>query len=97
MICVLKYQISVDISPPEVGIVKDGMPGMPEIDYQSTMDLNAHWDGFFDKESGIKFYLYIFDTQCRNQNDWKTTIKDSVRHYFRQIYSRLVMMDVRNC
>ena len=35
-----------------------------EVDFQQNMGLYANWDGFFDKESGIKFYEYTFGTEC---------------------------------
>lgn len=42
----------------------DGLPGNPEIDYQQDKDLNAYWDQFFDRESGVFFYQYVVDTSC---------------------------------
>ncbi len=71
-------QISVDTSPPEIGKVHDGMMGSAEVDYQSDFNMNAYWDGFFDKESGVKFYKYIFATQCWNQDDWEAAIGHNV-------------------
>ena len=56
----------------------DGMVGSNEIDYQEATALHAHWEGFFDKESGVKFYEYIYHTKCWAQDDWKTAIKDNV-------------------
>ncbi|KAL8561571.1 hypothetical protein ACOMHN_024807 [Nucella lapillus] len=60
----LRRQITVDLSPPHPGKVEDGVSGSPEVDYQSGTSLQAHWWGFFDRESGVKYYQYAFDTSC---------------------------------
>ncbi|XP_076085327.1 uncharacterized protein LOC143056126 [Mytilus galloprovincialis] len=67
---VLTRKISIDISPPHSGVVHDGLQGNPEIDYQQGMDLNAYWDQFFDRESGVFFYQYIVNTSCADQTDF---------------------------
>ncbi|XP_038057739.1 uncharacterized protein LOC119729229 [Patiria miniata] len=61
-------KITVDASAPQAGVVHDGIPGSSEVDYQEGSDLSAHWEGFFDKESGVKFYQYLFDYSCRTGN-----------------------------
>jgi hypothetical protein len=48
--------LGIDISPPHAGVVHDGLKGNPEIDYQQGMVLEAYWDQFFDRESGVFFY-----------------------------------------
>ncbi|CAG2222618.1 unnamed protein product [Mytilus edulis] len=65
---ILTKKITVDISPPHTGVVHDGLPGNPEIDYQQGMDLNAYWDQFFDRESGVFFYQYSVDTSCADKS-----------------------------
>lgn len=50
------------MSPPHPGMVKDGVRGTEEVDFQQSKTLNAHWDGFFDRESGVLFYQYGFNT-----------------------------------
>ena len=40
------------------------MSGSPEVDYQPDRQLHANWWGFFDRESGVKFYQYAFHTRC---------------------------------
>ncbi|XP_072033178.1 uncharacterized protein [Amphiura filiformis] len=57
-------KITIDTSPPIAGSVHDGTPDDNDIDFQQENTLHVHWDGFFDKESGVKFYEYIFDTKC---------------------------------
>ncbi|XP_038051300.1 uncharacterized protein LOC119724354 isoform X2 [Patiria miniata] len=57
-------RITVDTSGPQVGVVNDGIRGSNEVDFQEGNDLSAHWEGFFDKESGVKFYQYLFDDSC---------------------------------
>lgn len=58
--CLIFNQITIDLSPPHTGIVQDGVKGVPEVDYQQSTILQAHWDGFFDRESGVLFYQYGF-------------------------------------
>ncbi|XP_071798435.1 uncharacterized protein [Asterias amurensis] len=59
-------KITVDASPPQAGMVHDGTRGSGEVDFQEGNDLAAHWEGFFDRESGVKFYQYLFDVICWN-------------------------------
>ncbi|XP_071082513.1 uncharacterized protein [Haliotis cracherodii] len=60
----LAIKVTVDASAPHPGVVHDGQPGHPEVDYQDSLQLHAHWDGFFDRESGVKFYQYQFSDKC---------------------------------
>ncbi|XP_053388676.1 uncharacterized protein LOC128551785, partial [Mercenaria mercenaria] len=62
-------KITIDTSPPHEGIVHDGISGDPEVDFQQFLQLAGHWDGFFDKESGVWFYSYGFSERCLNEND----------------------------
>ncbi|XP_071087257.1 uncharacterized protein [Haliotis cracherodii] len=59
-----EVKITMDASPPHSGIVHDGQSGHPEVDYQDSLQLHAHWDGFVDKESAIAFYQYTFGPRC---------------------------------
>ena len=68
----------MDTSPPQAGVVHDGMPGSGEVDFQEGNDLAAHWEGFFDKESGVKFYEYLYDDTCWNDADMVPSIRDTV-------------------
>ena len=61
-------QITIDITPPHAGVVHDGLPGNPEIDYQQVYVLNVYWDQFFDRESGVYFYQYIVGPSCENKH-----------------------------
>jgi hypothetical protein len=63
------FQITIDITAPQSGFVHDGIYGSPEIDYQNDMHLNVHWDGFFDPESSVKYYKYIFSDRCWNRQE----------------------------
>ncbi|WAR06111.1 hypothetical protein MAR_021480 [Mya arenaria] len=63
------HKITVDVSPPNAGHVHDGTLGFPEIDFQQSLTLTAHWGEFFDKESGIKFYRYSFATRCLSADE----------------------------
>ena len=60
----INIQITIDTSAPLPGAVHDGTLGSPDVDFQQSLQLTAHWDGFFDKESGIRFYEYTFGTEC---------------------------------
>lgn len=62
-------QITIDISPPHPGHVHDGFDDQPEVDFQQTKTLSAHWNGFFDKESGVWFYMYGFSENCLTSED----------------------------
>ncbi|CAH1787741.1 unnamed protein product [Owenia fusiformis] len=57
-------KISIDTSPPHTGIVYDGLAGNPEIDFQQDFTIHAGWTGFFDRESGVRFYQYGFSNSC---------------------------------
>lgn len=64
------FQITIDTSPPHTGIVQDGVKGIPEVDFQQSTLLQAHWDGFFDRESGVLFYQYGFHTEPLSATDF---------------------------
>ncbi|XP_050415812.1 uncharacterized protein LOC126829741 [Patella vulgata] len=70
----LTKQITVDTSSPHQGMVHDGKYDTPEIDVQSDLELFAHWGGFFDRESGVKFYLYGFSTSCLGANKFQLNL-----------------------
>ncbi|KAK3581576.1 hypothetical protein CHS0354_031922 [Potamilus streckersoni] len=61
---ILSFKLTIDTSPPHVGVVHDGIAGSSEVDFQQSLTLNAFWEGFFDKESGIMFYRYKFAETC---------------------------------
>ncbi|OPL33819.1 hypothetical protein AM593_07242, partial [Mytilus galloprovincialis] len=63
--------ITIDVSPPHEGYVHDGIRGDPEIDFQQDLHIDAHWEGFFDRESGVEFYQYIFSDHCFNNDEFK--------------------------
>ncbi|KAK7500608.1 hypothetical protein BaRGS_00008183, partial [Batillaria attramentaria] len=73
----IRKQITLDASPPHQGAVHDGIPGSPEVDYQSSTSLHAHWSDFFDRESGIKFYQYAFHTACLTASSFGHVTDDS--------------------
>ncbi|CAC5375358.1 unnamed protein product [Mytilus coruscus] len=69
LMSVLTKKITIDTSRPQSGSVHDGLPGSPEIDFQQDLYLNFHWYGFFDPESGIKYYKYIVANYCWTRQD----------------------------
>ncbi|XP_025086754.1 uncharacterized protein LOC112559633 [Pomacea canaliculata] len=73
----IRKQITLDASPPYPGVVNDGIPDSPEVDYQYSRTLHAYWSDFFDRESGIKFYQYAFHTSCLNSSVFGHNTQDS--------------------
>ena len=67
----VNFQITVDVSPPLPGHVLDAEPGNKDIDYQSSLLVHASWNGFFDRESGIKYYKYAIHTSCLDDTDFE--------------------------
>lgn len=63
----LTAQFTVDLTPPLIGNIFDGPTH--DIDYTSNLELNFHWDGFFDRETDILIYQYIISTQCVLDSD----------------------------
>jgi len=62
----ITQQITIDTTPPLQGFVFDGSTG--DIDYQQEHAITAWWTGFFDRESNVMFYQYIFDTSCADDS-----------------------------
>ncbi|XP_052707847.1 uncharacterized protein LOC128183063 isoform X2 [Crassostrea angulata] len=81
---ILTKKITIDISPPHTGTVQDGIRGTDEIDFQQSKTLNAYWDGFFDKESGVMFYMYGFDTKPIPSSEFQL---DSISSIVKETYS----------
>ncbi|ESO83749.1 hypothetical protein LOTGIDRAFT_168990 [Lottia gigantea] len=82
----LTIKITIDTSPPHVGVVHDGRYGESEVDYQPDRNLQAHWEGFFDKESGVRYYHYGFSTGCLTAEDFHFEIQNTpVRFYLQEI------------
>ncbi len=63
----LSHTFTVDATPPLQGHVIDGN-GSHDIDYQTDFILTASWSGFFDRESDVAFYQYVFGTWCVNSS-----------------------------
>lgn len=63
------FQITLDLSRPHQGYVHDGIKGDHEVNFQQGAQLNAHWEGFYDLESGIDFYQYVFSDKCFNETE----------------------------
>uniref|UniRef100_A0ABM0MJ98 Uncharacterized protein LOC102806247 n=1 Tax=Saccoglossus kowalevskii TaxID=10224 RepID=A0ABM0MJ98_SACKO len=69
LVDVKTFQVTVDTSPPHEGTVHDSRTGETDLDYQQDIQIFASWDGFFDRESGILFYVYIFGESCSEMQD----------------------------
>lgn len=72
------FQITIDSSPPHAGEVHDGVQGSPDVDFQTSLTLKAHWEGFFDRESGVKFYQYSFNDHCLSSSDFSLAQSSTV-------------------
>ncbi|CAH1258772.1 Hypp2074 [Branchiostoma lanceolatum] len=59
-----RFQITVDTSPPLPGHVHDSLPAETDLDFQQDSIIQASWEGFFDRESGVIFYMYGFAEEC---------------------------------
>ncbi|XP_078589451.1 uncharacterized protein LOC144869806 [Branchiostoma floridae x Branchiostoma japonicum] len=70
-------QVTVDRSPPLPGHVQDSLPGETDTDYQQDVIIHASWEGFFDRESGIMFYLVSIGNMCTSLDNMT-----SVDNYF---------------
>ena len=58
------FEIMVDESPPEVGIVLEGPSTKPDMDFTGDDSIIVHWDGFIDHESGISHYTVAIADKC---------------------------------
>ncbi|NOZ73944.1 MAG: T9SS type A sorting domain-containing protein, partial [FCB group bacterium] len=62
---VISDQITVDISPPVIGEIRDGLT--EDVDWTNqTICLNANWLGCTDSLSGIRYYEYSIGTSPGN-------------------------------
>ncbi|XP_078578622.1 uncharacterized protein LOC144863374 [Branchiostoma floridae x Branchiostoma japonicum] len=59
-----RFQITVDTSPPLPGHVHDSLPAEMDLDFQQDSVIQSSWEGFFDRESGVMFYMYGFAEDC---------------------------------
>lgn len=63
----LSLVFTVDTTPPLPGVVLDGFPMEPDVDYTNNGGtLGGWWQGFFDRESDVMFYQYAFADECAN-------------------------------
>ena len=69
----MKFQITIDVSPPHEGSVHDGIRGEPEVDYQQDLHIDAYWEGFFDRESGVEYYQYDFSDHCLTNSEFNNS------------------------
>ncbi|KAI8487523.1 hypothetical protein Bbelb_347570 [Branchiostoma belcheri] len=58
------FQVTVDRSPPLPGHVHESLPGQTDTDYQQDLIIQASWEGFYDRESGVMFYLVSIAETC---------------------------------
>ena len=62
---------TIDATPPLHGAVFDAPLGHRDVDYQtSPVHLQGWWSGFFDRETGVSFYQYIYSSECANRNNF---------------------------
>lgn len=65
----LSLVFTVDATPPLPGVVFDGTPQEADVDYERRgQELRGWWVGFFDRESDVIFYQYLFAEECGNRS-----------------------------
>lgn len=65
----LSLVFTVDATPPLPGVVFDGAPQGADVDYEGEdLMLRGWWEGFFDRESDVTFYQYLFAEECANRS-----------------------------
>ena len=70
----LTRQITIDTTPPLPGAVFDASFESPDRDFVahdpegSALQLESWWTGFFDRETDVAFYQYIFADHCANES-----------------------------
>ncbi|XP_076089761.1 uncharacterized protein LOC143060892 [Mytilus galloprovincialis] len=75
-----KLQITLDLSRPHEGYVHDGIKGDHEVNFQQGAQLNAHWERFYDLESGIDFYQYVFSDKCFNETEMAVSSEKQITY-----------------
>ncbi|XP_078696223.1 uncharacterized protein LOC144924666 [Branchiostoma floridae x Branchiostoma belcheri] len=63
------FQVTVDRSPPLAGHVHDSLPNQTDTDYQQDLIIQASWEGFYDRESGVMFYLVSIAETCTSTDN----------------------------
>ena len=58
--------------------MSDSEVGQNDINYQSDALLHASWTGFFDRESGVYFYLFGYASKCLTSEDFYLSSNASV-------------------
>ena len=70
----LTRQITIDTTPPLPGAVFDASFESPDRDFVShdpggsVLQLESWWTGFFDRETDVAFYQYVFTDHCANES-----------------------------
>ena len=65
----LSLVVTVDATPPLPGAVFDGpLDQGVDIDYTTDHTLQGWWAGFFDQETDVMFYQYVFAPECVNSS-----------------------------
>ena len=70
--------ITIDTTPPQLGIVNDGVPGQTDVDYQQGMILNGYWEGFTDPDSGIHHYNYAIANSCLTIDQLQSSQREGI-------------------
>ncbi len=66
----ISLKFTVDTTPPLPGAVFDALPTQPDIDYQQDRTLQGWWAGFFDRETDIFLYQYVFSRECAEETNF---------------------------
>ena len=63
--------ILIDVSPPSVGVVSEGLSDdvKAEMDFTSHDVIHVRWHGFHDEESGVMLYRVVLADRCLTVNE----------------------------
>lgn len=75
----LSHHITIDTTPPLTGAIFDGPQGLGDLDFQQEFTLHGWWSGFFDRETDVAFYQYMFDTNCANSSHFTVPLNPGGR------------------
>jgi len=77
-----RIDILVDDSPPVAGVVMEGTPAGKDVDYTSSEEVNVHWKGFIDHESGIRQYVIGVSNHCQHLDELKQNTSSTMLKLF---------------
>ena len=83
--------ILVDASPPVAGVVLEGPPGGPDIDYTSEDHVYINMHGFIDHESGIRLYHVALAERCLTLEEMRNSGRTGISTIYKTNNPRIKM------